>query len=104
MIVEERIYTLHVGKTAEYLTIYQDEGLAIQTRILPHLIGYFSTEIGPLNTIVHLWGYDDLNQRQQKRAELQANPGWKTYLGKIRPLIVSQETRILLPAPFSPIR
>lgn len=49
MIVEQRIYTLYSGKTAEYLRLYEAEGLAIQRPILGNLIGYFSTEIGPLN-------------------------------------------------------
>jgi hypothetical protein len=104
MIVEERIYTLFVGKAPEYLDLYEREGLPIQTRILPRMIGYFTTEIGPLNTIVHMWGYADLAERTEKRAQLGADPGWKAYVGKVRPLIQSQETRILVPAPFSPIR
>jgi hypothetical protein len=31
---------------------------------------------------------------------MQADPEWQAYLPKIRPLIVSQETRILKCAPF----
>ncbi len=104
MIVEERIYTLFAGKAPEYLEIYEREGLSIQTRILPRMIGYFITEIGPLNTIVHMWGYADLAERTDRRALLAADAGWKAYVAKIRPLIQSQETRILIPAPFSPIR
>ena len=58
MIVEQRTYTLHPGKVPEYLRLYQAEGMAIQTRILGRMVGYFTTEIGPLNQIVHMWGYD----------------------------------------------
>ena len=104
MVVEERIYTLHVGKVPEYMRVYEEEGLAIQTRILPRMVGYFSTEFGPLNQVAHLWAYDSLEERTQKRAELGADDGWKAYLAKIRPLIVSQESKLLVPAPFSPVR
>ena len=104
MIVEERIYTLHIGKVPEYMRLYEEEGLAIQTRILPRMVGYFSTEIGPLNQVVHLWAYESLDERAAKRAELQADEGWRAYLAKIRPLIVTQENKILVPAPFSPVR
>jgi len=34
MIVEERIYTLQPGTTAEYLRLYEAEGMAIQVPIL----------------------------------------------------------------------
>lgn len=104
MIVEERIYTVQVGKVPEYLRIYEADGLAVQTRILGRMLGYFHTEIGPLNQIIHMWGYDSFDERTRRRAELLRDPAWQTYLGKIRPLIVSQETKILLPANFSPIR
>ena len=104
MIVEERIYTVQVGKVPEYLRIYEAEGLAVQTRHLPRMVGYFSTEAGPLNQIIHLWAYDSFEQRVERRAAMMADPEWQAYLAKIRPLIVSQETKLLIPAPFSPIR
>jgi hypothetical protein len=102
VIVEERIYTLHAGQAPEYLRLYESEGLEIQRRILGRMVGYFSTEIGPLNQIVHLWAYRDLAERTDRRAQLVADEGWRAYAKKIRPLIVSQENKILAPAPFSP--
>jgi hypothetical protein len=104
MIVEERIYRLHVGCMAEFLEVYEREGLPIQSRILPKLIGFFTTEVGQLNVVVHMWAYADLAERASKRAELQADPGWPAYLAKVRPLIAEQENRILVPTRFSPIK
>jgi len=100
MFVEERMYTLHPGKLAEYLKLYQEEGMAIQTRILPAMVGYYSTEVGTLNLVVHMWGYEDLKQRSELRAKMQADPGWQAYVKKIQPLIQHQESRLLNPAPF----
>ena len=102
MIVEERIYTLHAGKTPEYLRLYETEGLEIQRGILGRMVGYFSTEFGPLNQIVHLWAYRDLAERSERRARLTADEGWRTYVAKVRPLIAHQENKLLVPAPFSP--
>ena len=31
---------------------------------------------------------------------MQADPAWQAYAAKIRPLIISQETRMMKPAPF----
>jgi hypothetical protein len=104
MIVEKRTYTLYPGKVSDYMKIYQAEGLAIQTRILPRMVGWFYSELGELNQIVHRWGYEDLNERERKRKELAADPGWQAYGAKIRPLILRQESQILLPAPWSPVR
>lgn len=100
MIVEQRTYTLHVGRMAEFLKLYEAEGLEVQKRILGHLFGWFFTEIGPLNQIVHMWAYPDLNEREKRRAELFRDEQWLAYLAKARPMFAAQESKILKPAPF----
>lgn len=100
MYVEERMYTLRVGTAPEYLKHYQNEGMKVQLKHLPHMVGYYFTEIGGLNCMVHLWAYDSLDQREKCRAAMQADPEWKKYLEKSRPLMESQENRIMKAAPF----
>lgn len=104
MIVEHRMYTLHPGKTNEYLTLYEEEGRAIQEPILGHLVGYFSTEIGPLNTIVHMWAYENFEEREKRRDQLKSDERWKEFVTRLRPLIREQQNMILRPASFSPPR
>jgi hypothetical protein len=103
VIVEERIYTLYPGKAAEYLKHYQEEGLAVQTRILGRLVGYFTTEIGPLNQVVHMWAYQDLEDRRVRRERLVSDERWKAYIAKVRPYLKTMENKILIPAPFSTV-
>jgi len=103
MIVEERIYTMAPGTIPAMLETYEREGLAIHTRILGNLIGYFVSDIGDLNLLVHLWGFKDLQDRAARRAELWSNPEWLAFTAKI-PLPVKMVNRILLPTRFSPIR
>ena len=102
MIVEERIYTLMAGKVPDYLKAYEAEGLAIQRPILGTMLGYFSTEFGTLNQIVHLWAYSDLKDREERRRRLGAHADWQAYVAKVRPWVVNQENKLLIPAPFSP--
>lgn len=104
MIVEERIYVLHTEvNLAEYMAIYKTEGLPLQREILGGFLGYFTTEIGTLNQLVHFWAYADLEDRRRRRALLAAEPGWQGCLAKIRPMIRTMENRILLPTDFSPL-
>ena len=104
MFIEKRTYTLYPGKVADYMKIYQADGLAIQTRILPKLVGWYYSDIGELNQIVHMWAYEDMKQRTTKRAELGADPGWQSYVAKVRPLVMRQESQILMPAPWNPVK
>jgi hypothetical protein len=104
MIVKERIYVLHChANAADFLRIYGEEGYIIQTRTLGNMLGYFTTEIGVQGQIVHLWGYDSLQDRQERRARLLAEPQWLACLAKVKPMLKSMENRILIPRRFSPI-
>jgi hypothetical protein len=103
MIVEERIYTLQPGKTNEYFKIYEEFGLPVQLPILGNLIGYFATEVGPLNQVIHIWGYDSFDERVKRRTKLFQDQKWLDYVAKSRANIVSQENKLLIPAPFSPV-
>jgi len=104
MIVEERTYTVKPGTVLQCYKDYDPRGLEIQKRVLGNLIGYFHTEIGQLNKIVHLWGYDSLAEREKRRTALSTDPDWIAYLMQSPDIIVEMESRILIPAPFSPIR
>jgi hypothetical protein len=102
MIVEERIYTLHIGKVPEFLALYEKEGMAIQRPILGRMVGYFSVEVGTQNQVIHMWAYEDMADRAERRKQLFADPRWQEYIKKTRPLLMVQENKILVPAPFSP--
>jgi hypothetical protein len=106
MLVEERHYLLKPEfTTAAYLDIFVSSGaLDLQRRILGNLLGYFTTEIGELNALVHLWGYESFEERARRRALLNAEPGWHEYLARIRPMLHSMTNRLLVPTDFSPIR
>lgn len=103
MYYEIRTYRLKNGGIPEYLKVVGEEGIAIQKRHLGNLVGYFSSEIGPVNEIVHIWGFTGLDDRQARRARLAADPEWQAFLPKIRDLIVTAENKIMTPAAFSPI-
>ncbi len=102
MIVEERIYTLHNGKVPEFMRLYEQEGRAIQLRILGCNVGWYHVDVGPQNMVVHLWAYTDCADRERRRAamEMAADPGWQAYVPKVIPLMLVQETRVMRPAPF----
>ena len=100
MFVEQRLYTCAPGNTGEFLRVYENEGRAPQTQHLGQPVGYYISEIGPLNQVTTLWAYDSLDERGERRRTLFQDPAWIGFLGKARPLFTAQETRILTPAPF----
>jgi hypothetical protein len=104
MILEERNYTFHPGKVPLFLKMYEAEGLAIHTRHLGRLVGFFTSEIGVLNQVVHMWAYEGMADREARRAKLYADPEWLVFLPKCADLIQQMENRILTSTSFSPLR
>jgi hypothetical protein len=104
VIVEQRDYHVITGRLNELVALYADEGIAIQEEILGGLVGVFTTDVGTLSTYTSLWRYDNFGERERRRARLQADERWRRFLGKIQPLIHTQQNRILLPTAFSPLR
>ena len=101
MIVDHRTYTLHPGKIKEYVDRYEREGLGVQSRYLGRPLGwYISMDIGMLNQVVHLWAYESIEDRAQRRAALAADPEWQAFLKVQLPLVQTMENKILQPAPF----
>lgn len=98
MFVEQRIYTLVPGGTAEYVKVYEACGRAVQERLLGQMLGYYTRDIGELNQLIYLWPFESMDERTRRRAALMADPDFKTFRGKIRHLVVKQENSLLIPA------
>ncbi len=85
MFVEQRLYTCAPGNTGEFLRMYVEEGRAPQTRHQGQPIGYYVSEIGPLNQITTLWAYASLDDRVERRRALFEDPGWNVLSGQGAP-------------------
>jgi NIPSNAP len=104
VIVEQRDYHVHTGRLPELVQLYESEGIPLQQEILGGLVGAFTTDVGALSTYTTLWRYDTHAEREEKRARLQADDRWLTFLAKVQPLMHTQQNRILVPTSFSPLR
>lgn len=100
MIIELRTYDIVAGKTGQYLDWYREFGIAVQIEHLGCLLGYYTTEIGDLNQVIHLWRYEDLAERSGRRAKLFADPRWLEFYNRAISLIIKQRSAILTSIPM----
>lgn len=94
-LVDLRIYTIALRRMAEFLDIFGTLAMPVQRRHLGEPLGFFTSEHGALNQVVHLWGYDSLADLERRCAARNADPDWPAYLTASGPLIVAQENRIV---------
>ena len=104
--IDQRTYTVKPGTMARHLAIYQEYGFEVQKRHLGEPLAYLVTETGEVNTYVHLWAYKDAADRATRRAAMQADPAWQTYLQKSGEAgyLIAQRNNLMTPAPFAPIK
>ena len=98
-VYEMRTYTYRPGTIPAVIDRGAD-AIAHRERYSP-LAACWYTEIGALNRWTHLWPYQSLAERDRIRADAFKDPHWPPAT---REFLLSQETRILTPAPFSPMR
>src|SRR5438128_3436815 len=104
-VYEMRTYTLHVGKMAEAVKLYTELGYPALEKggQAKKLIGYFQADTGMINQLVHLWKFDDDADRRAHWASVFANKDFvEGFAVKFRPLLASQEVKLLTAAPWGP--
>lgn len=97
MIFDMRTYTCKPGTVPAQLKLYEEHGLAVQTKHLGQPALYGVTETGEINTYVHVWAYEDAADRANRRAAMQADPDWTAFLAKTREAgyLLEQRNQIL---------
>ncbi|HEX4894172.1 MAG TPA: NIPSNAP family protein [Hyphomicrobiaceae bacterium] len=97
MIYEFRTYTLQPRTLPEFLKRF-GEALPKRLEFSP-LAAFWYTEIGPLNQVIHVWPYKDLNERAKTRAAAVKAGIWPP---KTSEFITEMRSDILEALPFSP--
>jgi hypothetical protein len=101
-VYELRTYRGYPGEIAAWARAFK---AVLPTREkYSRLVGLWQSDVGKLNSAVHLWVYDDLNQRAAVRAAALADPAWAEYVPKASGYIAEQQAVILNPTPASPLQ
>jgi hypothetical protein len=97
MIYEMRTYDLKPGSVPEVEKRY---GEAYEKRKkYSELAVFWHTEIGPLNQIIHVWPYKDLQERDRIRTAAVKDGVWPPPISEF---IVGQQVDIMIPFDVSP--
>jgi len=98
MIIEMRTYTVRPGTIAEVEKRF-GEHLPNREKHGKQLVAVWQSEVGQLNQFIHVWAYDNFEQRTTVRGAAMKAGGWPPPIGEF---IVEMKNEIFYPAPFSP--
>lgn len=96
MIYELRTYTTKPGQAMVHVKNSGTLGRDIRGDNYGKLVGHWVTEIGPLNQSMHMWEYDSLDDRAEKRAALAKLDRWQNeYRPANGDAIIRQDVRLM---------
>jgi hypothetical protein len=100
MLIELRTYTLKPGSVETFVQFFEHHDLPFLLPIMGPPVGWYTTEIGPLNQVIQMWAFQDYNDRERRRATVASHPSWAKHLETMSPLVISQHSMLLRPAAF----
>lgn len=105
MVIEYRAYTMKPGNLARFYQAQVERGFdGVMAPIMREcLIGYFASASGPSEQLVHLYALDDLEDWRSRYNAIYAVPELQPYFELVRPLMLRQENKFLMPAPIDAI-
>jgi hypothetical protein len=78
MIFDHRTYTCKPGSIKAHLDLYEKMGFAPQSRLLGKPVLYGTTEVGDVNSYVHVWAYIWWTALPSVRPRGPIRSGWPT--------------------------
>jgi hypothetical protein len=94
-VIDLRIYTIRPRAVQQYLKLYKKWALPVVTKHWGPPLGFFVTEVGPLNQVIHMWAFESLADFERCRASLLADPEFAKYFAATEGFIIAQEDRIV---------
>jgi len=94
-IVDLRVYTIRLRRMAEFIDIFDRLAMPVQLKYLGPPLGMYTSAVGQLNQLIHLWQFDDMGAFEACHAARDKDPDWPAYLKATADLIVAQENRII---------
>ena len=96
-----RTYDIAMGKTPEYMAAVREIALPVRESYGVKLAGWYYTDIGALNKVVHIWAYRDFAHFEEAREAFRTDERWvNEYVPRVKGIILRQENQIMRASDF----
>lgn len=94
-LVDHRVYTIRLRKMGEFVEVFDRLAMPILLETLGAPVGFWTSQVGPLNQFVHCWAYESLADYERRCRARDTHPDFPKYLAASEHLITAQETRLI---------
>lgn len=101
MIYDMRTYDIAMGKTPEYMAAVREIALPVRESYGIKLAGWYYTDVGALNRVVHIWAYRDYAHFEEAREAFRTDERWvNDYVPRVKGIVLRQENQLMLASDF----
>ncbi|ANI80136.1 NIPSNAP family protein [Sphingobium sp. EP60837] len=93
-VVEIRVEEFTRGTLPTYLELHKSMALPLLQEHLGRPMAYYMTNVGRINCVTQLWGYDSLEAYQSGRAAVESRPQWQDYMRSTEGVVRFVDTRL----------
>ena len=91
-----RTYDIAMGRITEYMDAVREVALPVRERYGVRLAGWYYTDVGIQNRVVHIWAYRDYTHFEEAREAFRSDERWvNEYLPRVRGIILRQENQMM---------
>lgn len=103
-IYEMRTYYVKPKAFAEFMQLTNDY-IHLKADSNSKLNGYWTSDIGGLNEVTHIWEYDSYTQKMEAQKSLLQDETWvNNYRKKILKMLVKQDNLVMNPCPWFDVK
>ena len=101
MIYDMRTYDIAMGKTPEYMAAVREIALPVRESYGVKLAGWYYTDVGALNKVVHIWAYRDFAHFEEAREAFRNDERWiNDYVPRVKGIVLRQENQLMRASDF----
>ena len=103
-IYEKRIYAVKVGEMVETKRLFTTIGwpALVEGKFDKNVVVYFISDTGDLHQLIIILRFDSDQDRRDFWKRLYANEKFMIFVKQFRPLLLSQNVQLMVPAPWGP--
>lgn len=82
-----------------FLELLECQALPIQLRHVGSPLGVYVSDIGLVNQVIQLWGFDDYAAMEARRDAWDKDPAWSAYTSERQSLVAAENVRMVRRVP-----
>lgn len=103
-IYEMRTYYVKPKAFADFMKL-TNEYIHLKSESNSKLNGYWTSDIGGTNEVIHIWEYDSFAQRTEARKALSQDQTWiDSYIKKILKMLTKQDNLVMYAVPWFDVK